>query len=418
MEQELKHSVIRILDNSLNPIGTGFVVNDNGLVVTCAHVVSMAKSAPGCPINIQYKDDKEIMNMVATVFPEPNWSSIEEDDVAYLQIDQLPSTLFPVMLGSSDKSEDNQFKTFGFPSSGISFGSYADGKIEGLTSDLRGEKSILQISGDKIEKGMSGAPILDLERNLVVAMIYYGEDKKYARSMFGIPTETIIQYNHNLKIEDLTYEIIKKYFSKILFYEPKSLEKLLEKFKSLIITLSELKDLHDTLNKILRETSLLEIYLHKDTINNQELNDYWELILKKIELIIKSREGRNNFDSLEEAKGKIESNKPEGEYLYIIIKWKDHISNKLNIRDDDARGYNNLNKDETKKTDTPKSNYLRSYFGNIIKELKEDENQYKNLILPIKRLNENLLDYLLYIDSQLRYVATELSSLSMDLLGK
>jgi len=43
---DLKAGIVRILDQNSTTVGTGFLVTDDGLVATCAHVVEAALGLP------------------------------------------------------------------------------------------------------------------------------------------------------------------------------------------------------------------------------------------------------------------------------------------------------------------------------------------------------------------------------------
>lgn len=96
---DLTVGIVRILDPSGATTGTGFVVTDDDLVATCAHVVEAAGAGPGDSVDIIFHSTGEVRQAkVETAW----WCASDAEDVAILCIDGLPPEgVKPLLLGSS-----------------------------------------------------------------------------------------------------------------------------------------------------------------------------------------------------------------------------------------------------------------------------------------------------------------------------
>ncbi len=191
MAASLENSVVAILGPTGGVVGTGFVAAD-GLILTCGHVVSAAGSGPGQSVEIQFyrRGEKYSVPVSAEM-----WSPKDEGDVAVLVwAGQLPGGVKPVELGDAAGSVDHTFSAFGFAPISKAQWLRATGDIKALLTTPDGQ-SILQLNSQEPDHGMSGAPVLDEARGVVVGMISGGIDSsrlvKNRDTVFAVPTETL-----------------------------------------------------------------------------------------------------------------------------------------------------------------------------------------------------------------------------------
>ena len=69
MSNDLTAGIVRILDQNSATAGTGFVVSEEGLIATCAHVVEAAAAGPGDAVRLVLHATGE--ERKARI--EPNW---------------------------------------------------------------------------------------------------------------------------------------------------------------------------------------------------------------------------------------------------------------------------------------------------------------------------------------------------------
>ncbi len=171
---DLTNSIIRIIDANGETIGTGFVLADN-LAVTCAHVVENAHSGPGELLNIRFYSSDVLQTVrVHTQGYRPYESDNDDvslDDVAFLELEDLPSNVQPVTLGSAEGRSNCLYHTFGF----ARLDEYeerhvTEHTISGIVNHST-KQPMLQLNGDLIKQGVSGSPVLDVEARQVVGMI-------------------------------------------------------------------------------------------------------------------------------------------------------------------------------------------------------------------------------------------------------
>lgn len=160
-------------------VGTGIVVSDVGEILTCRHVVTLAGIDPlqaeVMTVSILFPKTRtrsEYCDRAAVVkfFPD------HDDDIVVLQL-QNPPVLAPneiAVLGTIQDSEGNPFRSYGFRQLGESPSGYATGEILGEVLPFDGKRLLVnpvELRSRDIRPGMSGAGVLDTERNLVVGLV-------------------------------------------------------------------------------------------------------------------------------------------------------------------------------------------------------------------------------------------------------
>ncbi len=177
--QEIRNFVVQIRHSTTDQIvGTGFITKKG--VVTCAHVVRAAGVDPGSldggEIGIYYPEREGRSSLrkrakVAAFFPQ------HDDDIVLLQLTD-ESSFEPGLvakIGSAKNSKLHEFQSFGYRRLQNYQGLPAFGKIIDYCDKPQGTNlqcEPLMLSSQNIDSGMSGAPVLDIPRNLIVGIIY------------------------------------------------------------------------------------------------------------------------------------------------------------------------------------------------------------------------------------------------------
>lgn len=178
--QPIKDFVVQIRHTSTDAIvGTGFVAREG--IITCAHVVQAAGVDPvaedGGEVGIYYPEREGRSSIrkrarVAARFDQ------HDDDVVLLHLVEGSTPLGPentARFGQAKGSELHEFLSFGYRRLQNYDGLPAYGKINGHADKPADEKlqgEPLMLISQNIDRGMSGAPVLDIDRNLIIGVIY------------------------------------------------------------------------------------------------------------------------------------------------------------------------------------------------------------------------------------------------------
>ncbi len=162
--------IVAILSKSGRAVGTGFVVSEEGLIVTCAHVLADNVGVePGNKVSICFKVNGQIAEATVTAW----WRDKASEDIAFLSLlVELPDDVVVLPLATPDDSLGQTLFTFGYPKVGLFDGLWG----EGIALQLVNENgfSRLQLRSQEITHGFSGAPLYDKMRNCAVGMVQQG----------------------------------------------------------------------------------------------------------------------------------------------------------------------------------------------------------------------------------------------------
>jgi len=204
MSDDLTTGIVRILTPDGSTAGTGFIVSDDGLIATCAHVVEACGAGPGDTVRIVFHATDE--EREARIEPDW-WRDPDAEDVSILRLKRpLPEEVTPLPLGSSGGTSGHPFKTFGFPAVKGVEGMWGYGTIGDPTTEAG--RPVLQLTGTtEVTPGFSGAPVLDTVTRRVVGMVTaitvpdrYG---RLAETAFITPTETLQAVCPALQVSDV-----------------------------------------------------------------------------------------------------------------------------------------------------------------------------------------------------------------------
>jgi WD40 repeat protein/tetratricopeptide (TPR) repeat protein/cellulose biosynthesis protein BcsQ len=179
--QNLRDFTVQIRDlRGSSPVGTGLFVSSDGKILTSAAVFLEATGVEPCEAR---SEAVGVYVPQASAGERDRKASIAacmsqySDDVVLLQLDNSPVLLqieHAARLGIADGSSNHAFKSYGFSKSADYAGVYSQGTILGDV-DLPGREDLrlnpLQIESSQSPLDMPGAPVLDLELNLVVGII-------------------------------------------------------------------------------------------------------------------------------------------------------------------------------------------------------------------------------------------------------
>ncbi len=188
--QNLRECSVRIFHTRLDePDGTGIAVRDRAgqiVIATCAHVAQTAlngthpRDAGDQEVGVYFPqvrgpEAKERRAKVICCLPDDY-----DDDIVLLRLTgDDPAPLAPeqiAVLGHAEASEGNPFRSYGYAPVADALSFWVDGRIQGYIEikDARLQVPLVMLRSESKEgfmPGMSGAAVLDMERNLIVGLI-------------------------------------------------------------------------------------------------------------------------------------------------------------------------------------------------------------------------------------------------------
>ena len=193
MSHSLDSSIVRIRNSGGEVFGAGVLVGD-GLVLTCAHVVSRSLELPD--------DLQEAPHaLVSLDFPlvSPGhvvkarvvfWQS--RSDIAGLKTEhELPLAASAARLVDADEMWNHPFRCMGFPS-GHDDGVWATGLLRGLNAAGWVQIEGVSTTGYAVAPGFSGTPIWDEELDGITGIVVTAESKPEIKAAFVIPTRVLV----------------------------------------------------------------------------------------------------------------------------------------------------------------------------------------------------------------------------------
>ncbi len=206
---DITNGIVRILDENNQTIGTGFLIDKEGHIVTCSHVIIPRESQKEntilpAQISFQFLIEEE-RNLTEDSAPRKaiilqKWLPFEEGDVVVLKFNgQLPKNVTPIPLGSSVNLENqtNTFRTHGYSERGGIIHSGSEGKIYARQVNSKWNFKVLELIDEdkKIGQGFSGAPVYNKEKKCIVGMVSWivqpDDFNKNDKSVYAIPSELI-----------------------------------------------------------------------------------------------------------------------------------------------------------------------------------------------------------------------------------
>lgn len=192
------NSIVRVVGN--RDIGTGFVVSDDGLIVTCAHVLGPARPEK---VDVVFQGSGEQREALVE-----SWHAEDAEDIALLRVcGRMPAGALPLPLGSSLETEGHPFTTFGYHQIRKVEGVRGTGTIVGQGMKTETKQPLLQLHSSEITGRFGGAPVWDELRSRVVGIVAivipmdpYG---KLSETAFAIPTETLQAISPALQVRDI-----------------------------------------------------------------------------------------------------------------------------------------------------------------------------------------------------------------------
>lgn len=194
MNTNWENGCVAILDKDNKPNGTGFVISDKGIIVTCPHLLQWGSENT---VSIRFKATNQ--EVQATIIQE--WSrSSDKEDVAFLQLPiPLPPEVQVLQLISGQPIIGRRFHCWGYPKAKEFSGLGGEGHIVAQVN--QNNHTRLQLSSAQIVRGYSGGPLWDSYRQGVIGLINLGVTTNQAP--IATPSETIVQLCPELTLVSL-----------------------------------------------------------------------------------------------------------------------------------------------------------------------------------------------------------------------
>lgn len=234
MSLDLRSSVVRI--QSGNNHGTGFIISNDGLILTCAHVVNNLKDT-----EIELPNSQWVFDHSITSFKEVFRLETSQGDILILKVlEELPDYVNPLTLITAQQSKNHNFEAFGFPQSGATNGIPIQGKIIATDNiSIRETPHLILDQANAVDGGASGAAIYDVSLKGVVGMINAktSDAHRGENIAFGIPSDFVVEKFDGISLTNVNEDRIADATINQFDQIPQQIHKLKNKINSITIEL-------------------------------------------------------------------------------------------------------------------------------------------------------------------------------------
>lgn len=164
--------IISQLDKKRETIGTGFLIAQNGFILTDLHVVKQNRTVKIIFFKVAEHSDNVIVERLATTGAVIQWSDDADRDLALIKIDpeQIPDDVIPLELADNQALNKSQpLFRFGYNDGH----NWAYGFFTPNRDDAPRAKILMPMSN-----GGSGGPIINMDGQ-VVGILQQGEDGRH-----------------------------------------------------------------------------------------------------------------------------------------------------------------------------------------------------------------------------------------------
>jgi S1-C subfamily serine protease len=189
--------VVAIVSRDYKRVGTGFVVSDEGLILTCSHVLEVAGWPYmnwEAPVNVRFKATGRTG---VAVVKESCFLSQVDGDVAILALESpLPEGVQVLPMLAASGSSGHDVLMWGYPQQGQK-GLSGSGKALPMVPGDHGE--LINIDSDNTTHGFSGSPVWDVAWKRVIGMFNSGlnpsadDPHRLLHVNFATPAEALVE---------------------------------------------------------------------------------------------------------------------------------------------------------------------------------------------------------------------------------
>ncbi|MCM1439528.1 MAG: serine protease [Roseburia sp.] len=193
LRTQLSFFVGKLSDSRNSALASCFPVS-NDLVVTCYHAIRNNDT-----FFITWKSISNIIVRQAKIIGD---YLSEDADIAFLQLSEPLPKSFAFFEFGFHWTENGSFQTYGFRKADYYDGLSASGVLRTETQKVNTHTKLIQLDCRDIDKGMSGAPVLDTTYNTIVGMVceYWNAQSSTDSSLaFAVPTSELINVNASIK---------------------------------------------------------------------------------------------------------------------------------------------------------------------------------------------------------------------------
>ena len=191
--------LVRILNQENDTVGAGYLVSQDGIIVSCAHVIENAGYPVSTYVRIQVEGNDSTLNAKVEEGYWKDWNEAKKSDIAFLRINDSdfvrPS---PVSTSSSEWIVDKHAQVFGFPFLKEYKADRMAVKVLGLVNNEDGEARLRLETEEALKKsnpvlGMSGGPIMVVEDQQNIFVGIFVEFFEGTNRAWAIPAEKILE---------------------------------------------------------------------------------------------------------------------------------------------------------------------------------------------------------------------------------